>query len=234
MHIGQLPDMPEPLLIGAGLYSLTEASRLTSIPVKRIRRWMEGYEYVDRGKRRHSDPIVQSSLGRWTGSLALSFADLIEVRVLDAFLEAGCSWQEIRSSVDAAREILNTTHPFSTKRFKTDGKKILADMGKGRNVLRLSTGQWEAGGLVRHALKGVEYEEDRPDEWWPMSKRKLVLLDPKRAFGAPIVSIGAVPTYVLAASAKAERSVMVTSRLFEVPVRAVRHAVEFETQFLAA
>jgi hypothetical protein len=101
-------------------------------------------------------------------------------------------------------------------------------------MLRVNTGQWEAASLVRHAFKGVEYEKDRPDEWWPMTKARLVLLDPKRAFGTPIVSIGAVPTYILAASARAERSVIVASRLFEVPVRAVRHAVEFETRFLAA
>lgn len=226
--------MSEPQLIGTGLYSLTDASRLTAIPVKRIRRWMEGYEYADRGKKRRTEPIVQSTLGRWTGTLALSFADLIEVRVLDAFLQAGCTWPEIRGTVQGARTLLGTTHPFSTKQFKTDGRRILADLDDGRNMLRVTTGQWEVGGLVRHALKGVEYEDDRPGEWWPMTKRKLVLLDPKRAFGAPIVSIGAVPTLILAASAKAERSVIVTSRLFEVPVRAVRRAIEFETQFLAA
>lgn len=226
--------MSSPALIGAGLYSLTEASRFTGIPTKRIRRWMEGYDYIDRGKKRRSDPIVQSTLGRWTGSLALSFADLMEVRVLDAFLQAGCSWWEIRSTVEGARKLLNTTHPFSTKQFKTDGKRILADLGRGTNMLRLATEQWESRGLVWHALKGVEYKDNRPDEWWPMTKKKLVLLDPKRAFGAPIVSTGAVPTRILASSAKAEGSVAVTSRLFEVPLRAVRHAVEFETVFLAA
>lgn len=120
------------------------------------------------------------------------------------------------------------------KRFVCDRCEELFPLGRGGGILRISNWQFEAGVLVRHALKGVEYEDDRPDEWWPMSKKKLVLLDPKRAFGAPIVSTGAVPTYILAASAKAEQSVMVTSRLFEVPVRAVRHAVEFETQFLAA
>jgi len=174
-----------------------------------------------------------STLGRSTGSLALSFADLIEVRVLDAFLDAGCSWQEIRSAAANARTLLGTTHPFSTRQFRTGGKRILADLGE-QNLLRVASGQWESSVLVRHALNGVEYKDDRPNEWWPMSRRKLVLLDPKRAFGAPIVSIGAVPTSILAASAKAEKSVLVTSRIFEVPVRAVRRAVEFETQFLAA
>lgn len=223
-----------PQLIGAGLYSLVEAARLTGIPAKRIRRWMEGYDYSDRGRRKWSEPIVQSTLGRWTGSLALSFADLIEVRVLDAFLQAGCSWFEIRATVEGARELLQTTHPFSTRQFKTDGKRILADLGRKKGMLRVSTQQWEATGLVGHALKNVEYEDNRPGEWWPMSKRRLVLLDPKRAFGAPIVSAGAVPTRILAASAKAEGSATITSRLYEVPLRAVRHAVEFETEFLAA
>jgi hypothetical protein len=194
---------------------------------------MEGYEYHDRGKLKRSEPIVQSTLGRFTGSLALSFADLIEVRVLDAFLQVGCTWFEIRSSVEQARRMLNTTHPFSTKQFMTDGRRILAAVG-GEEMLRVATGQLEVAGLVRHALKGVEYTDGRPGEWWPMTKRKLVLLDPKRAFGAPIVSTGAVPTRVLAASAKAEGSQTIAARLFEVPLRAVRDAVEFETKFLAA
>ncbi|MGH7650046.1 MAG: hypothetical protein ACREND_18215 [Gemmatimonadaceae bacterium] len=86
------------------------------------------------------------------------------VRVLDAFLDAGCSWQEIRSAAGNARMLLGTTHPFSTRQFRTDGKRILADLGE-QNLLRVATGQWEASSLVRHTLQGVEYEDDRPNEW---------------------------------------------------------------------
>lgn len=60
--------------------------------------------------------------------------------------------------------LLGTTHPFSTRQFRTDGKRILADLGE-QNLLRVATGQWEASSLVRHTLQGVEYEDDRPNEW---------------------------------------------------------------------
>ncbi len=231
------PRMSRPSLIGAGLYSLPEASRLIKIPSPRIRRWMEGYGYVSRGKEHRSPPIIQSSIGRLAGPLSLTFADLIEVRFLDAFLGLGVSWQEIRAAVETARELLNTSHPFSTKTFKTDGRSILAKIsrrGQRAKLLNLRTNQWELGAVVLPTLfAGIEFDEfDHPDRWWPLTRRRTVVVDPQRAFGTPIVSLGAVPTYVLASSVRAEGSRDRTARLYEVPVRAVRDAVDFEAGLL--
>jgi hypothetical protein len=123
---------------------------------------------------------------------------------------------------------------------KTDGKSILADMsepeGRGRKqLLNVRLHQWEEATLVSHALYAeLDYDGDRPEIWWPMTKRKLVLLDPLRSFGAPIVKPGAVPTSILANSARAEKSLARTAALYDVPVRAVRDAVAFEKNYLAA
>lgn len=66
------------LLIGRGVYSLTEASRLTGVPVRRIKRWVDGYHFVHRGKRQWSEPVIGTEVGRigkapvldfvWTGA----------------------------------------------------------------------------------------------------------------------------------------------------------------------
>jgi hypothetical protein len=47
------------------------------------------------------------------------------------------------------------------------------------------------------------------------------------------VSDGGVRTEILTASARAERSQKMTAMLYGVPIRAVRDAVAFETQFPA-
>jgi hypothetical protein len=76
--------------IGFGLYTIAEAARLTSISVGRVRRWMKGYAFRRQKETRISTPLLH---GRFVsvelGETALTFADLIELRCVYAFLEAG-------------------------------------------------------------------------------------------------------------------------------------------------
>jgi len=224
--------------IGKGVYSLTEAERLTKIPRKRIRRWMEGYAFTVKGKRRQSTPVILSDIGRAAGQLALTFSDLIEIRFLDAFIDHGVSWRAVRIAAERARELLSRQHPFSTKQFKTDGRDILAEIaraGELPELLNLVKNQWELERVVTPMLfSGIEFNEyDEPERWWPMTKARMIVIDPQRSFGAPIVSDGGVRTEILVASARAERSQKLAARLYDVPLRAVRDAIEYETRFLA-
>ena len=223
-------------LIGSGVYSLPEAERLTKIPRKRIRRWMEGYHFVSSGKRHYSAPVIESAIGRDTGELALTFQDLVEVRFLEAFLRKGVPWREMRIAAARAKGLMNMTHPFSSRRFKTDGRYILAEIATDGStaLLNLSQNQLEFHAVIRPLLQGVEFNQfDEPQRWFPMTKRKGIVIDPARSFGAPIVVDGGVPTRILAASARAERSQRLTATLYDVPLRAVRNAVYFETKYLA-
>lgn len=225
-------------LIGGGVYSLPEAERLTGIPRLRIRRWMEGRSFESRGITRYSPPIIDSALGRDAGQLALTFADLIEVRFLDRFLERGVSWRAVRIAAQRARELLQRPRPFSTRIFKTDGRDILAEIvrpGGVPELLNLVKNQWELERVVTPMLyAGLEFNEfDEAARWWPMTEKKAVVIDPGRAFGTPIVSPGAVPTEILARAVTAEGSQRMVAAIYDIPLRSVRHAVEFETRFLS-
>ena len=224
-------------LIGNGVYSLPEASRLTRIPTKRIRRWMEGYSFISSGKRVDSPPVLLPDIGRSAGRLALSFADLLELRFLEAFSEY-VSWHSIRIAAARARDIVQKQHPFSSRTFKTDGKHILmeiAEPGGVPDLLNLVSNQFEFRKVVSPMLfAGIEFaSNDEAARWWPMGRRRTVVIDPVHSFGAPISVDGYVPTFILAASAKAEGAQVRAARIFDVPVRAVRHAVEYETRYLA-
>lgn len=233
----KLHPMPQYRYIGVGLYSLSDAERLTRIPKARIRRWMEGYAYTRDGKHHESRPIVSGDLGRSAGELALTFADLMEVRFLEAFRDAGVSWREIRATAEKVSEIMHSDHPFSNRRFTTDGKSILAEIQKDgqTQLLRIVREQLEIHRIVAPSLiAGVAFDgHGDPRTWRPM-KNVRVVVDPLRAFGAPIVLDGSVPTRILAASARAERSKKMTAWVFQVPVGAVEAAVKFERRFAAA
>lgn len=232
------PDSPF-RVVGKGVYSLAEASRLTRIPPRRIRRWLEGYSFISSGKKRRSPAVLVPLLGRGAGTLALSFSDLIEVRFLDSFIEHGVSWKTVRAAAVAARELVKSSHPFSSRKFMTDGRDILAviaDSTGKSELLNLAKDQWEFEQVITPLLYvGLEFNREGVTErWWPMKGKRMVVIDPRRAFGAPIVDIGGVQTRVLASSAAAEGSQRRTAELYSVTPRAVRDAVAFENILAAA
>lgn len=225
-------------LIGAGVYSLPDAARLTGIPRRRIRRWLEGYSFQSSGKVHHSPAVIATTLRRDVGQLALTFSDLIEIRFLDRFLECGVKWHVIRVAARRASELLGRPRPFSTQIFKTDGHAILAQIvrsGDDPELLNLVTNQWELDRIVDPMLyAGLDFNAlDEPERWWPMGQQKSVVIDPLRAFGAPILARSGVPTQVVARAVRTERSHQFVARMYDLALKAVRHAVEYETRFLA-
>jgi uncharacterized protein (DUF433 family) len=161
---------------------------------------------------------------------------LLEVRFVDAFLKKGVSWPTIRKAAQRARELFNNSHPFSTARFKTDGKAIFAKLYHKNDesvVIELVKRQQYFSRVISPYLKGVEFRGIDPVRWWPLRNRKVVVIDPMRCFGQPIVHDRGVPTAVLAQAVTAVGSAQEVARWYEVPKRSVELAVEYE-QSLAA
>lgn len=230
-------------LIGVGLYAIPEAAHLTSVSAARIRRWVKGYSRHYGGTLRSISPVWAADLPEVDGKMALSFLDLMEVRFVNAFLAEGVSWKTLRRVVDEARQMLDTRHPFATRRFVTDGRTIFAEIGRktrSPKLLDLSHNQFAFRRIVSPSLKlGLEFARDNRTvaRWWPLGQKKFVVLDPQRSFGRPIVNEGSVPTAILAAAVKAEdddtNAVPRVAKWYGVAPRAVAAAVEYEQRLVA-
>jgi uncharacterized protein (DUF433 family)/DNA-binding transcriptional MerR regulator len=225
-------NTPSFRLIGRGLYSLREAHRLTGVPTRRIRRWTSGYRYGYEGRFRFSPPIVATDVPKDVGSPAIDFADLLEVRFLNVFREHGVSWKAIRIASQRARDFLGVRHPFSSRRFSTDGQTILAEFvtETGDEVLiDLVRNQYELRRIISQYLFGeIDFNEDEPTRWWPVPNSRRIVIDPQRAFGAPIVDIEGVPTRILARAVVTEDSIELVASLYEVDPISVAEALEYE------
>jgi uncharacterized protein (DUF433 family) len=90
--------------------------------------------------------------------------------------------------------------------------------------------------LVLAAGMKSEFDIDADDlirAWHPRPETPLVLLDPRRSFGRPIVEPG-VPTETLADALRTERGdVQRISGLFDVSEEAVRQAAVFQMTLAA-
>src|SRR5688572_30485935 len=114
--------------IGIGFYTVPEASRLLKIPAVNIRRWLGGYTYR-RGKALGVElaPLWTPQLPSDNGHLQLGFRDLIELRFVQAFKNAGLNLIVIRNCLEYARTLVGDERPFSTRLFRTDGKTIFLE-----------------------------------------------------------------------------------------------------------
>lgn len=224
-------------LLGSGIYSVREASRLAGVDTRVARRWLQGYGSESaEGDRRHKPIVVPQHASTLEG--ALSFLDLIELRFVAFFRGHGVSLQTIRKVATAARDELNCQHPFTIYRFKTDGRKILAEIarrGEDAKLLDLLTRQYVMKPVVeRELFSGLEFDDRGiARSWSPPAGQNRVVLDPTRQFGAPIVKKGAVATSILFDSYQAEGdNASRVARLFEVPEADVKAAVAFERSLL--
>ncbi|MBI2517932.1 MAG: hypothetical protein HYV95_13595 [Opitutae bacterium] len=222
-------------LLGAGIYTVPEASRLTRVSAARIRRWLKGYDFKSRQARHHSNPVWTGQFGALDDKLAVGFKDLMEIRFVRAFLEKGVSWKTMRDAHVAAKAKLGSNHPFCTHRFATDGRDILLQQAQASgdtSLINIANDQREFERIVTPFLKELDFE-DGVTRWWPLGRSRQVVIDPVRNLGQPTVNRSGVPTRVLARSVQTNGSIESVACWFEVAPEEVRDAVEFE-QTLAA
>lgn len=223
--------------VGIGFYSVAEAARLLRVPARNVNRWLGGYTYTSNGERAESPPLWSPELARAKNHIELSFRDLIELRFVKAFTDAGLGLKTIRNCLTRARKRVGDDRPFSTRRFQTDGRTIflesLSDNGH-TETIDLATLQLVFRNAMEASFKDLDIEADAIARWRPFHGKGSIVIDPRRAFGQPIAAAYGVTTAALADAALVESSLDRVARLYDVPVELVRDAVDFEAFLMAA
>lgn len=228
-------------VIGVGSYTAHEAARLLRTPALNVNRWLRGYTYKRGGEARQMPPLWTTQHIAIEDHLEIGFRDLIELRFVKAFLDAGVGLFAIRNCLDYARECANDERPFSTRRFQTDGRTIFLEsieragdqLGEPK-LLDLKKKQYVFKQVIERTFKDLDIEDDAVVRWRPFHGKKSIVIDPGRAFGQPIAYDFGVPTVALAEAVEAEGSVEDVARIFDVPVAVVRDALQFESDLKRA
>lgn len=236
------PSIP----LGLGIYTRSEASRLLGMSPGRVSRWVAGYTYWLREGRRKPDrrsrpPVIRTELPQLRSVLALSFLELMELRVVKALTDRGLSLQHVRAAAQIASVAFDTKHPFASRRVFTDGKAIFSavdDDPTAPNVVKWRKGeiiQVVAGPIFAQFLSEIEFDSTTSlaRRWWPCGRKYPVLLDPAVAFGAPVAEKTGIRTTTIARYCR-HTSAGETAEAFELPKRVVEAALNFEERLAAA
>lgn len=221
--------------LGTGYFSVSEAARLLQVRQAKMRGWIDGYPNTQVG------PLIHSNVEERHGIRALSFVNLMEARFVDAFVHLGLHVLTIRALLDQAREFVEHPHPFATNIvFRTDGRNIFAKVATAtgdKQLFDLRKKNWAFSEVLDPLLKGeVVYDESGfARRWQPRPKRTPnVVVDPRIAFGRPIIQNALVPTrdlldaFIAEGDRPVDEAYANVAAWYQIDVARVREAVDFE------
>ena len=230
-----------------GLYIRPDAARLLGLTPATLRRWVDGYTYAlqdqrsDDRSRRSIAPVLRPSLPVFGQVVALTFHELMELRVVKEIVDKGVSLRHVRAAANLASRRFKTPHPFASRRVFTDGNHIfsaLHDFVDAPNVVKWTPDEIDqviAGPIFEQFLSEIEFDDasSLAQRWWPRGRAVPVTLDPKIRFGSPVVSGTGVTTAAVASIARAS-SVRAAAVAYEIDERSAQAAVDFEKSLNSA
>jgi uncharacterized protein (DUF433 family) len=224
---------PDPLL--AGFFTLKDAARLLHMEkTTRIRGWLTGWSNSKAG------PVIDRD---FSGSV-VSFLDLMELRFVEHFRRQDVSMQTIRRAAARLRKEWGAKHPLAyanSDKYLTDRRKIFAQAAEeegDKKTWDLATNQYEMWAAIEAVVaKNVAFDpvSELAKSWHPLgSEFPNVVIDPRFAFGQPVIGKGPTPTATLFRQWKAEGGNKArVARWFHVEPIEVGEAVDFELSLAA-
>jgi hypothetical protein len=192
-----------------GIYTPQEAAALLREKPGTVRRWAFGYKRSRSQGAVVHPPLIKTELPAMEGEQALTFVELIELLYIRAFEQAGVRWSVIKRAATVAARLYSSDHPFALRHVYSDPSNLYAaydeEDGSESLVQLVGHGQQTISPMVKPYLDQIEFDVNSvAARWWPMGRHAGVVVDPTRAFGAPIVEEVGIRAEVLADAVAAE------------------------------
>lgn len=207
----------------AGAFTTSQTARLVRREPSEVARWIRG-----------SDPLIVPDYEPIGGRPILSFEALLEARLISHMLREGVSMRLLRKVSNKLRG-RGFRHPFAAdQEIVSDGFRLFES--KDGRLINLINECYAEPSLMKPALEGrvvfkrgvAKYFEPFPTDF------PLVRIDPRLAFGRPVVLDGssAAPTAKIAEAAGFE-GVEAAADWYLISIEAVRQAAAFEQRLAA-
>ena len=217
------------------IYSATEAAHYLRIPENTIRSWAYGRVYpTSRGDRR-ARPVVPAVDSR----SGLSFINLLELHVLGAIRrQHHVDMKNVRAAIEFLQERFGREHPLIDEVMDTDGKHLFVrKYGTLINASKQGQGAMEA--VLDAHLKRIERDEHGlAVRLFPFTRKgtdapRIVAIDPRVAFGRPVIIGSRVPTAEVADRFKAGESPADLAYDYGRPQAEIEEAIRCELETAA-
>ena len=156
----------------------------------------------------------------------VNFETLIHLYVFLELNERGIKYRGIFEAYESLSEQLDTPYPFTNVILSTQGNKIIADIDN-----FVFTADKKKQGYLKEIIiplaKKVEYADNEITRFFPLGKRKSVVIDPRIQMGSPVLDGTRINTKVIYQLHEAGENHKVISRMYNISTKQIRDAVEF-------
>jgi len=213
-------------MIGLGIYTLAEVSRLTEVHPSTVRTWFKG-----RSDRAGSGAVFRSDYQPIGDDYAVSFLDLIDVLVAGQFrFRYKVPMRVVRRAHELLQDDLNTNHPFCHANLHTDGKRIFRSVADrlGEENLSDVVSRQQFFLHIKEKLDHIDYSEiTKLAHRWRIANG--IVVDPSICMGKPIVEHTGITSYVVASQYYANmKDAALVADLYKLSENDVINAVKFE------
>lgn len=213
-------------------YSIAEAASYLDMPAATLRSWVLGRSYQTSTGSRFFQPLIDLADKK---KRCLSFYNLIEAFTLNSMRRTDhhISMPNIRKALDYVRRRLKEKRPLLTERFLTDGVDLFLDK-YGQLVAVSKDGQLAMRAIMMDSLRHVRRDsQGMPNKLYlftaPAAKPAAeIAIDPRIAFGNPVLDGTGISTAILAQRYKAGDSIDELAEDFGLSRDAVEQAIRYE------
>jgi uncharacterized protein (DUF433 family) len=213
-------------------YTLGEAARYARLPAATLRSWVLGRQYPT--TRGHADfpPLIRPASRK---PPLLSFSNLIEAHVLRSLrAEHGVSVKELRRALTYAEKSLGIDRLLLRRELRADAGRMFLDR-YGQLIDLTASGQLAMRRLFEAHLKRIEWDSSRfPIRLYPFlsavapSEERPIVIDPRIAFGRPVVASKSIATSTIAERVDAGESVKDIAADYDLAPSEIEQAVVYE------
>jgi uncharacterized protein (DUF433 family) len=219
----------ESTMLGQGVYTVAEVSKLTDLNPTRVRSW-----FKQRSDRSGRGPVFESDYQSVGGDYAVSFLDLVDVLVAGTLRDRfNVPMRVVRRAHGVLEAQLGTKHAFCHNDLYTDGKKIFlyAANEVHEEILREIVSRQQFFLYIKEKLDHIDYNEiSKLARRWRIAEG--VVIDPAICMGKPTVAKTGIATYVVANQYYANhKDSGLVADLYGISEKDVANAVTFENRY---
>lgn len=215
-------------------YSVAEAAHYLTVPENTVRSWVLGRSFPAKSGRRRSSPLVKPAEPR---SNSLSFVNLLELHVLAAIRRHhGVEMSRVRTAIRHLERQFNSDHPLVDQEMLTDGTDLFAEqLGALVNLSR--EGQLAIRETLDAHLQRIERDaKGLAVRLYPFTRTastaapRFVVIDPRMAFGRPVITGSRIPTAEVFERFKAGDSLETLVAEYARPTEELQEAIRYEAE----
>lgn len=213
-------------------YTLAEAARYLRLPAATLRSWVLGRHYPTAEGSSEFRPLLHPASRR---PPLLSFANLIEAHVLRSLrTEHGVPVKALRGALAYAEKSLGIERLLLRRELRAHAGKVFLDR-YGELIELSASGQLAMRRLFDEHLKRIEWDTSKlPVRLYPFvsaaapSEARPIVIDPRIAFGRPVVASKAITTSIIAERIDAGETVEDVAADYDLGRSEIEQAVLYE------